>query len=269
MAKDPSIVTSASAQNETAGETPGEMPAFYSAPMPLDSQRHGALGLKSNFSLSFSAKANAVPINMIEMPQISQFYPIGFGLDANARPIAILGLRDNENLFVNSNGQWAGDTYIPSYIRRYPFILSEGPGSDQLTLCIDNNPDVLDEESDLKFFEAGSKPTGLAQNALEFCKSYHTAAHHTLAFSQALAASGVLVPGQQEVTVADGARITFGGLRIIDQQKLAALPEKDFLEWRQRGWLPFLYAHLFSSMQWQRLSVLLRQRLESGTGRKN
>jgi hypothetical protein len=261
MAKDPATVTSISGQDEPARNTPTGLPAFYTAPMPLDSQRHGALGLKSKFGLSFSARANAVPINLIEMPQISQAYPIGFGIDVNAGPVAILGLRDNENLFVNPNGQWLADTYVPSYIRRYPFIFSEGPGAGELTLCIDNNPDVVDEESEQKFFAPGGQPTGMAQNALEFCKSYHTAAQHTLAFSKAIAASGLLVAGQEEVPVANGARITFRGFRVIDPQKLGALPNEDFLEWRQRGWLPSLYAHLFSSMQWHRLGALLRQRL--------
>jgi hypothetical protein len=266
MEQEPVDVKSPSVENESVGETPAGLPAFYTAPIPLEAQRHHALGLKRHFSLSFTAKTNAVPINMIEMPQISQFYPIGFGLDGNASPVAILGLRDNENLFVNRNGEWAIDTYIPSYIRRYPFIFSEGPAPDQLTLCIDNNPNVVDEQSDQKFFDASSKPTAMAQNALEFCKSYHTAAHHTLVFSKAVAASGMLTAAQEEVRVGNGERITFGGFRVIDQQKLAALLDKDFLELRHRGWLPFLYAHVFSGMQWSRLGVLLRQRLKGDAG---
>ena len=31
---------------------------------------------------------------------------------------------------------------------------------------------------------------------------------------------------------------------------------------REKGWLPFIYAHLFSGAQWQRLTYLLNQRLE-------
>jgi hypothetical protein len=34
------------------------------------------------------------------------------------------------------------------------------------------------------------------------------------------------------------------------------------MEWRRRGWLPFLYAHLFSGAQWQRLTLLLRAKME-------
>mgnify|MGYP000636871567 CR=1 FL=1 len=44
--------------------------------------------------------------------------------------------------------------------------------------------------------------------------------------------------------------------------KLANLPDETFLEWRKKGWLPFLYAHLFSGSQWQRLTRLLNSRIE-------
>lgn len=250
-----------SSAQSSAGSS-GPLPLFYTNPMPLDGKKHAAAGLKKNFGLSFAVKANAVPINMIEMPQISHFYPIAFSPDANATPVALLGVRDNENLFVDGSGQWQEEAYIPAYIRRYPFIFSEIAGTDQLTLCIDMDDNVVDSKSDQKFFEADGSPSPLAQNALEFCKSYHAAAQQTQGFSRALADSGLLVERHAEINVGGGKRINFSGFRIIDEQKLAALPEKDFLEWRRNGWLPFLYAHLFSGAQWGRLTRMLSRRME-------
>ena len=84
------------------------------------------------------------------------------------------------------------------------------------------------------------------QNALEFCKSYHAAAQHTIAFGQALAAAGLLVERQAEIGIGQGKKINFSGFRIIDEAKLADLDDKIFLDWRAQGWLPFIYAHLFS-----------------------
>lgn len=238
------------------------MPLFYSNPVPLDGKKHIDSGLKKNFGLNFCSHINAVPINMIEMPQISHFYPIAFSPDENATPVALLGVRDNENLFVDGSGQWLEDAYIPAYIRRYPFIFSEIAGTDQLTLCIDMDDKIVDSKSDQKFFDAEGKPSLLSQNALEFCKSYHAAAQQTLGFSKALAKSGLLVERQAEINVGGGKRINFSGFRIVDEQKLAEMPEKDFLEWRKNGWLPFLYAHLFSGAQWGRLTRMLARRIE-------
>jgi hypothetical protein len=252
-------VTSDSKNEQIPG---GGMPLFYTNPVPLDARKHASIGLKKGFGLNFTTTINAVPINMIEMPQICHFYPIAFSPDGNATPVALLGLRDNENLFVNKKGEWAEDSYIPAYIRRYPFIFSELPGSDQLTLCIDMNDNVTEEGGEQRFFDAEGKATQLAQSALEFCKSYHAAAQQTLEFSKFLAASGLLVDRRAEVNVVGNRRISFSGFKIVDEQKLSELDDKTFLEWRKKGYLPFLYAHLFSGAQWQRLTRLLNERVE-------
>lgn len=250
-----------SATEKSAGPAPA-MPLFYSNPMPLDAKAHSHLGMKKSFGFGFTKTVNAVPVNLIEMAQICHFYPIAFSPDGNATPVAILGLRDNENLFVNDKGLWLEGTYIPAYVRRYPFIFSEVPGKDQLTLCVDFDENIVEENGEQPFFDQDGKPSTLSQNALEFCKSYHAAAQQTLDFSKALAESGLLVSREAQINAAGSRRINFSGFHIIDEEKLAGLPDKEFLKWRARGWLPFLYAQLFSGAQWQRLTFLLNQRLE-------
>jgi len=242
------------------GNTP--MPLFYKAPIPLDAKEHKDLGLKKDFGLGFTKNVNAVHVNMIEMPQICHFYPIAFAPDEAATPVAILGLRDNENLFLDKKDMWLENTYIPAYIRRYPFIFSEMPGNDQLSLCIDLDKDIIESKGDQPFFDDDGKPSQLSQNALEFCKSYHAAAQQTIAFGKALHDADLLVERQAEINIAGGQRINFAGFRIIDEEKLGKLDDKVFLDWRQKGWLPFIYAHLFSGAQWQRLTHLMNVKLD-------
>ena len=254
--------------DEQSAQTPENvngqgLPLFYKKPTPLDKQAHANLALVKDFGLGFTEHVNAVPINLVEMPQICHFYPIAFSPDGNATPVAIMGLRDSENLFLKKDGQWLEDTYIPAYIRRYPFIFSEVPGSEQLSLCIDMADGVVEEDGEQKFFDKDGEATALSSNALEFCKSYHAAAQHTLEFSKALAASGIMVDRQAEIAVGGDKKINFSGFQIVDEQKLAALDEATFLEWRKKGWLPFIYAHLFSGSQWQRLTSLLNKRMEN------
>ncbi len=238
------------------------MPLFYKKPVPLDAKAHADWALKKNFGFGFTETINAVPINLIEMPQICHFYPIAFSPDGSATPVAIMGLRDGENLFVHGDGTWEIATYIPAYIRRYPFIFSELPDKEQLTLCVDDSPEVIEKGGEQKFFDKDGKPSDLSNNALEFCKSYHSAAQQTLAFSKALADSGLLVDREAQINVAGNKRINFSGFKIVDEKKLSELPDEKFLEWRKNGWLPFIYAHLFSGAQWQRLTYLLNLRLE-------
>lgn len=238
------------------------LPLFYKKPTPLDAKKHAELALKENFGLDFTKEVNAVPVNLIEMPQICHYYPIAFSPDANATPVALLGLRDSENLFMDEEGKWLADTYIPAYIRRYPFIFSEMPDNDQLTLCVDMDDAIVEEKGTQAFFDKEGNPSDLAKNALEFCKSYHAAAQQTVEFSKAVVEADILVDRQAEINIGGGKKINFSGFKIVDEKKLAELDEKTFLEWRAKGWLPFVYAHLFSGAQWQRLTRLLNSRLQ-------
>ncbi len=238
------------------------LPLFYKEPIALDAKKHASLSLKKNFGFNFTEGVNAVPVNMIEMPQVCHFYPIAFSPDENATPVAIIGLRDNENLFLDAKGNWDAESYIPAYIRRYPFIFSEIPDTEQLTLCIDNVPEVVEKKGEQKFFDEDGKPSKLAENALEFCKSYHAAAQQTQNFSRALADAGVLTERAAQVNVAGNKRINFSGFRIIDEKKLSELDDKIILEWHKNGWMGYVYAHLFSGSQWQSLARRLNQRLE-------
>jgi len=241
---------------------PSNLPLFYKKPQPLDAKQHANLSLRQDFGFGFTKGINAVPVNLIELPQVCHFYPIAFSPDDNATPVAIMGLRDGENLFLQDDNTWEQNTYIPAYIRRYPFIFSEVPEKEQLTLCIDMADNIVEEKGEQPFFDAEGKPTDLSNNALEFCKSYHAAAQQTLEFSKALATSGLLIDREAQINAAGNQRINFSGFKIIDEQKLSEMDDAVFLEWRAKGWLPFLYAHLFSGAQWQRLTALLNNRLE-------
>src|SRR5690606_7378108 len=56
--------------------------------------------------------------------------------DALPISLAVMGLKEGQNLFIDDNGRFSA-RYIPAFIRRYPFVLAGAKDAETLTLCID------------------------------------------------------------------------------------------------------------------------------------
>ncbi|MCG8434237.1 MAG: SapC family protein, partial [Gammaproteobacteria bacterium] len=99
-------------------------PPGYERLTPLDRQKHAGLGLRQDQAYRFAAQLNAIYIVATEFFVAAKHYPIVFGKDSATGaflPVAITGLTDKQNLFVDNNGMWRKDCYVPAYVRRYPF----------------------------------------------------------------------------------------------------------------------------------------------------
>ncbi len=257
MAKDDKP-TAAPAQ--TPQSATGTMPLFYKKPRPLDSRVHGKKQLKRDVDFSFATGTNSVPINSVEFALVQRSYPIVFSADPTPVPLAVMGLRNSENLFVEDSGQWAAGHYVPAYIRRYPFIFMEGPGGLQFVLCVDEDSKFLTESGGTALFEADGKPSQLTQNALNFCSAFQGNHVQTREFGEAMKRHNLLVENQANATIAGVEKVSLGGFKIIDEQRFNALPNEVFLEWRSKGWLHLIYSHLMSMANWANLVDLAARR---------
>ena len=241
----------------TPAQAAAGLPQFYRRPAAVNRERHANKSI-SDAGFGFAADANAVALNAVEMLHAARCYPIVFATSAPAIPIAVLGLREKQNLFVGADGTWRADTYIPAYVRRYPFIFSQTPGSTQLTLCVDEAAPHLVEGRARPLFD-GEKTTPHTDNALTFCMAFEAEREKTLPFARALEAAGVLAENRADIKLNSGEKLQIGGYRVIDQAKFEALPDATILEFRQRGWLAPVYAHLVSMTGWQGLLNLIGQ----------
>ncbi|HBH25795.1 MAG TPA: sapC family protein [Rhodospirillaceae bacterium] len=245
-----------------------QMPIFYSKPETLDPKQHADLALADPMSYAFAAKTNAITLTIAEMPRAALSFPVVFSpTGAPPAPVAILGLRDDENLFVDEAGTWLDGAYIPAYVRRYPFIFSRLPAEQEgaeprLALAVDMVDRAVVTGGDKRFFEADESPSELTRNALDFCGQYQGAALQTEAFAEAVESAGLLKEHTQFVDIPGKHRVKFSGVRVVDEGKLATLDDGVFLDWRAKGWLPFLYTHLVSMGQWERLARLILPRLQ-------
>ena len=91
--------------------TPGGQPEltgqvmFYKKPEPLSLERHRNLGVKQIAApFSFLKGSHAVPITVSEFGVVATCYPIIF-VGQEKTPVAVMGVRQNENEYVDASGQ--------------------------------------------------------------------------------------------------------------------------------------------------------------------
>jgi SapC len=238
------------------------MPLFYSNPRPLHKDAHAGVSLQTEATFGFAAKTNAVPVTAQELPHVMQHYPIAFSAAAPATPLAIVGLRDHENLFVDSTGAWQAGIYIPAYVRRYPFIFSRSaPAGDKMMLCVDDTPSTLKKDGGNLLFKNDGAPTDVVGKALAFCQSYQAASDHTRDFSTALEVSGILESRNAGVKLTTGQTVNLSGFRQVNVDKFHAMSPDLVMQWHKNRWTHFIYAHLFSAQRWNDLAKRLEQRI--------
>jgi hypothetical protein len=235
------------------------MPMFYKAPRPLDRVKDGNMKLNRPSNFTFAAKTNAIPLLVDEFPMAAAYYPIVFADGPVPVPAAVVGLKNDTNLFIGPDNSWVNGAYLPAYVRRYPFILMDDPDNKQFVLCIDEGSDLLTEQGEFPLFE-GDNPSGFTKSAMEFCAALRQQGDSTDEFVKALKDNNLLMPNNAEIDARDGSKLQLSGFLIIDPKKFDALPDSTILQWRKKGWLALVYAQLLSSHRWQNLVDLMQVR---------
>jgi hypothetical protein len=235
------------------GARPGaQLPLFYRSITAIDAIRHGNKSLKRAIGYAFARNTHAVVLNGNEFELAARHYPIVFTSQPQIVPLCLLGLKPGQNLFVRDDNEWRSSTYIPAYVRRYPFILHAGGTGEQFTLCVDESSGVFEEGAERPLFIEGN-PADALRGAFNFCAAFHNDFNATREFGEQLVERGLLVPNQADITLASGEKLAVGGFEAIDRGRFAGLPDSAFLEWRRKGWIGWVYAHFQSQGNWPSL----------------
>jgi SapC protein len=243
---------------------------FYERPVPLNRSAHKDLRLKPVPSLKFAANVHSVPLTGVEFPAAARDVPILFaGTDMKeAGPMALLGLRQNENLFVDADGQWAPNTYVPAFIRRYPFILAEKPEGqegDDFTVFLDEAYAGFTTEEGERLFKDDGTDSEMLRNAVNFLGEFQQHVARTHWFMDQLRKHDLLEPRNIRLEK-DGKSINLNGLFVVSEEKLRKLDEKVAHEFLQEGVLGWIYAHLLSLANIDRVSLRLNEREQAEVG---
>ncbi|PZU80509.1 MAG: multidrug transporter [Sphingomonas sp.] len=226
-----------------------QLPLFYHGLEPLSSELHANYKIRSSNVAPFLTGQHAIPLTVEEFPLVQRFMPIVFSSGDDSIPIALMGLNEGVNVFVDDAGALTEDNlYVPAYVRRYPYMLARlRPDADELSLCFDPTTDTIGAFDDGEPLFADGQPTELTRNILQFNENFEQAAARTGQFMTEIRDAGLLMEG--EVTIQqDGIDqpFVYRGFQMVDEQKLADLRGDQLRKMSQSGMLPLLYAHLFS-----------------------
>jgi SapC len=224
------------------------LPLFYNELQPLSSGVHGEWRARRIDAAPFLTSAHAVPITIDEFSVAQRHYPIVFSVGPNPVPLALMGLNEGVNLFVDGEGALTSEVYVPAYVRRYPFMLAKlRPDTDELSLCFDPTADAIGPFEDGEPLFEGGQPTQTTKALLDFCEQFETAGQRTAAFVKELEDSKLLMDGEVSIQPEGAAQpFIYRGFQMVSEDKLRELRGDVARKMIQSGLLPLVYAHLFS-----------------------
>ena len=232
---------------------------LFSEAVALNSQDHGNLGLsKSETPFAFARNASVLPVVASEVQSAQRDYPIVFTSLESPGLLAVTGFDKLGNLFVDADGQWETDRYIPAYARRYPLAgLPQSEDSDQFIVFIDRQADAIEVDAQQPFF-AGDALTPEAQEMVDFCGSYVEEARRTRLFCERMAELKLLGP-REAVINEQGNNRRIAEYICVEPERLNELKGEVLQELFDQGYLATIFAHMFSLENWLRLDDRARR----------
>jgi hypothetical protein len=219
---------------------------LYSSPVVLNSVTHKDLKVAPISNFNFAKGFNSCVILGQEFLEAAKYYPIVFSkTDDTLTPVIVLGI--SENQFVNKEGKWQEATYVPAFIRRYPYILAEGLSQDgSLTVCIDADYEGFNKPEGERLFDDEGQKTASLTKAVEFLTLYQTQYEVTKAFINAIKDLDIFKAVDANITLASGKTFTIRNLSMVDEAAMLKLPDDKLIGLVRSGYLAWIYAHLYS-----------------------
>lgn len=219
---------------------------MYEKVVPLNKVEHQGLYLKAGKDFSFAQRLNSVPLTAVEFSLAAAEYAIVFaGTEKEVMPAVIMGVNKDENLYVGEQG-WKS-SYVPAFVRRYPFVFSNTADGKQLMLCIDEAFTGFNKEGrGERLFDSDGEQTQYLASILAFMEDYQAHYRHTQLFCQKLIELDLLQPMNAKVNIKGQGARSITGFMGVDRNKLKQLDDETLGQLAKNDWLELIYLHLQS-----------------------
>ena len=204
----------------------------------------------------FCTQLNAIPISYTEFTVACRDYPLVFTSGDEGKtyaPVAVLGLTNGENLFL-ADGAWEKGTYVPAYVRRYPFCMArvnvdEVEQVDRL-ICVEKA--FLDDAGEI-MFDAEGKPLPKWQPIEKLLQEYEADLERSREMSSILSDYALLEPLTMQAQTNAGAAMNLTGMYRVAEKKMEFLNAAQSKNLIKKGVMGRIYAHLISIDNFARL----------------
>ena len=232
-------------------------------PLNIDEHKNLKVDVDAPSDFRFAFETHLVSLTLSELAQASKYYTTRFvKINDHIQLVGLLGLRENENLYINEKNQWE-TPYIPAYIRHYPFMVDEQFDKDtlNLTIYIDLAFSKFNYDQGEPLFTRQLKPSPLLQQNMDFLAAFRNGLLETQDFIEEVNSLDLFVPAKPIVISDTTERFKFDNHYNICEQKLQNIQAAQLKDLVQSGSLGFIYAHLRSIANQQFLIQKLMQQL--------
>jgi len=197
----------------------------------------------------FVRALNAIPISYSEFARVTLDYPIVFTSGDKGQtfsPVAVLGMSGGENLFV-SKGAWVEKTYVPAYVRRFPFCmarvtLDQVEQQDRL-ICVEKE---FAGDTGQAMFDDKGQPLQQWKDIEKLLSEYEADLERSREMCGILSDYSLLEPFNMQATLAKQAPVQLTGMYRVDEKKIEHLNSSQLKNLVKKGVLGRIYAHLVS-----------------------
>ena len=235
-------------------------PFGYDEIVPL--QKHHRVLMRQDTTPEFCRHLIALALSFSEFTVAARDYPIVFASLDEGRsyaPVIVLGLEEGANMFIGGDGDWDPATYLPAFVRRYPFCISklyvDGEPSGERVVCISR---AWIDDGGVELFDASGNPNERWQATEKLLSEYEADLDLTALMCAAFARLQLLSPFSMQVIDGDRPGMRLAGMYRIDEAKLRDLKPASHKVLVTKGFMGKIYAHLHSLENFSRLYARTR-----------
>ena len=225
---------------------------------PLNNKQHANLKIQQSNDVSRFKKQHLIPITVQDFIPLSTEFPIVFVKNEETgqfTSVAMMGIRSGINLYCQ-DVKWSC-AVAPIGFHNAPLsLVKTSENSDEVIVCFDEKSSLISTDTGNALFDEQGQQSEFLNRKTQALLSVAEFTEQTQAIINILAQKKLLTSKQLNVKLtSEQEPVLISGIYLIDEKVLNTLSTEEFEDFRTKGLLPLIYAHLASLHQITRLTM--------------